>query len=263
MLSRTRKTSPRRLGVLAGLLAIAACAVLGQAPSPEPAAQRTAHWREDLRVLSAAFSAKGTVDLQQGITTRGQKDFEKLYPRFRADIEALDADIPRLTDGEIVLRLMKNVAGANVAHNLVQTPIGLGFFSRLPLAFLWYSDGLAVMAASSEYETALGSRVVRIGEKTPEQVLAELAPYIAHENDIWLRVNAPGLLRSRVVLEHAGLIDAEKDAEKQVVLTLQKPNGAVFRLKVKAADPRTNMISALDALHVPTPLSLSHPRQNY
>src|SRR5579863_1238183 len=144
MLNRTRKTGPRRVGVMGGLLTIAACAALGQ----EPAAERTAHWREDLQSLSTAISAKGTsVDLHRGIATRGQKDFEKLYPRFRTDIKALDADIPRLTDGEIVLRLMKIVASANVAHNLVQTPIGLGFFSRLPIAFVWYADGLAVMEA--------------------------------------------------------------------------------------------------------------------
>src|SRR6185369_1080849 len=121
------------------------------------------------------------VDFKRGISTRGQKDFEKLYPNFHADMQALESDIPQLSDGEIVLRLMKIIASANVAHNVVQTPIGLGFFSRLPLGVVWYSDGLAIMQASAEYEAALGTRVLRIGDKTPEQVLHELTPYIAHE----------------------------------------------------------------------------------
>lgn len=200
-----------------------------------------------------------SVDRERGISTRGQKDFDKLYPHFRTDIEALDADVPKRSGGEIVLRLMQIVAGANEAHNLVQTPIGLGFFSRLPLTFAWFADGLAVMSASAQYQAALGTRVARIGDKTPEQMLTELAPYIPHENDAWLRMNAPGLLRSRVVLEHFGLTDSAG----QVVLTLQRLDGAVFPLAVKTTDPRTKMLSALEALHAPPTLYQSHPQRYY
>jgi hypothetical protein len=120
----------------------------------------------------------------------GQKDFDKLYPTFRRDISGLESEIPRLSDPEIVLRLMKIVASANVAHNVVQTPLAFGFFPRLPLTFAWYSDGLAITGASEEYAAAIGTRVVKLGSKAPEQLTAELAPYIPHENDIWLREGA-------------------------------------------------------------------------
>lgn len=43
--------------------------------------ERTAHWHEDLRVLSTTLAG-------------GQKDFAKLYPRLQTDVEALEGDIP-------------------------------------------------------------------------------------------------------------------------------------------------------------------------
>jgi len=236
------------------------CAILLLALAAS-AQDRTEKWREDLRFLTEAYSAKGnTVDVQRGISTRGQKDFEKLYPNFRRDIGALESEIPKLSDAEIVLRLMKIVGGANVAHNVVQTPLEFGFFPRLPLTFTWYSDGLAITAASEEYAAAMGARVVKIGPKTPETLTAELAPYIPHENDVWLRQGAADLLRIRAILEHAGVADRDGT----VLLTLQKPDAAeAYTLTVKTGDPRAKLISASDALHIPAALFRSHPNQPY
>lgn len=124
---------------------------------------------------------------------------------------------------------MKMIASANVAHNAVQTPMGVGFSPRLPLTFYWYADGVAITSASEEYQAALHSRVLKFGEKTPEQVVSELAPYVAHENAAWLRQEALSLLRCKAVLEHLGLADSDG----QVTLTLEGPGGKSFPLKVK------------------------------
>jgi hypothetical protein len=226
------------------LVLLAASTAVAQSQPADSAADHAAHWREDLHVLSATLPAK-------------QKDFEKLYPRFPADIESLDHDIPKLADGEVVLRLMKIMASANVAHNQVQSPVDMGFSPRLPLTFAWYAEGLAVRTASAQYETAIGLRVLKIGDKTPEQALTELAPYISHENEVGLRTGSAGLLRTKAVLEHLGVTDSEG----QVALLLEKPDGTSFRLTVKgAAIPARNLIS-----HTPSPVPayLSHPEEQY
>src|ERR1051326_820448 len=145
-------------------------------------------------------------------------DFDKLYPHFQADIDALSGGIPQLSDGEIVLRLMRIIARAKVDHNQVDDPIALGFFARLPLTFEWFAEGLAVVNASKEYEAALGALVLKIGEKTPEQVLTDLTPYISHENDFGLRKRSPPLLRCRIILEEIGVVNSDG----LVALTLQR-----------------------------------------
>jgi C-terminal processing protease CtpA/Prc len=101
--------------------------------------------------------------------------------------------------------------------------------------------------------------VLKIGEKTPEQILSELAPYISHENQVWLRANAPGMLRPGAVLQHLGVMAPDG----QVILRLQKPGGAEFSLPVRPGDPRTKMVSLTEALNVPTPLFRTHPKQYY
>ena len=199
-----------------GLLGVV-CALAQEQTKPTSLspAEREARWREDLQFLVAGLSASGdTFDLHRGISTRGQKDFEKLYPKasFDAEIKALGSDISQLSDAEVVLRLMRLMASAHVAHNLVQIRPRKGFFARLPLTFSWFADGLAVTEASPDYSRALGTRVLKIGTMTPEQLLAAVTPYISHENDVWLRTQASSFIRWAGVLRHFGMIDADREA---------------------------------------------------
>src|SRR5207245_1640502 len=122
-----------------------------------------------------------------------------------------------------------------------------------------FPDGMVVTGASAEYPTAIGARVLTIGGMTPDQLLAEVAPYIPHENDRWLRQMVPEFIRPRAVLEHFGLTDPEG----RVVLSLEKPGGAPFTLTVTPIDPRTPRIAYTEALHVTTPLFRTHPGKLY
>jgi hypothetical protein len=208
------------------------------------------------------LSASGhTVDLQRGITTRGQIDFPKLYPTapLQAALETLDAEIPRVSDAEIVLQIMRLIASANIAHNTVYLPQDLGFRERLPLYFRWFSDGLAINAASPEYSSAIGAHVLNIGGRTPDQLLNELAPYISHENKIWLRQQSPQLLRTVAVLRHFGLTGKDGD----VSLSLQKGNDPPFTMSVKPGDPNPQRQSLAEVFRVSAPLFRSQPKAYY
>jgi hypothetical protein len=219
-----------------------------RAQTPPSAAEREAHWKEDLRFFAGELG-------------RGQKDFAKLYPpaKFDREMESLGSDIPRLADSEIVLRLMGLVASANVAHNSVTTN-AMGFFARLPVTLYWYPDGLAFIGASQQYSTAIGARVVRIGNMTPEELLAGVAPYISHENDVWLHEEASGFVTLRAVLQHFGLINPDG----VVSFTLQKPGGEPFTQLVGLANPtQVVKIPLTEALHVPVTLSASQPGKYY
>lgn len=236
------------------------CAALCQAPRPPAAKGRWERWLEDLHYLKAKFSAKGyAVDLSRGVTTRGQKDFRKLYPSFHADIDALSAEVPTLSEDEIVLRLMKIIASGRVAHNRVQIPARFGFSMRLPLTFTWYADSLVVSAASSNYEAALGMRLLQMGNKPVEEIVMELSPYVSRENDVWLRESVAGLLPYKAILEQAGVVDSQG----LVVLTLQRPDETMLALRVAMVDKAAKMNSVLDTRPVPVPLSRNRPNLNY
>jgi hypothetical protein len=104
---------------------------------------------------------------------------------------------------------MRAVASANVGHTNVYVPLGNHLFRKLgfvpiPLSMAWYSDGLAVVGGASQYKEHLGAHVMKIGAMTPEQVLAAVAPCIAHENETALRQQSPGLLQMWAVLRDRG-----------------------------------------------------------
>ena len=252
-------------GFAAGLLLPAIYAGAGQAPVSAGPSERDERWKQDLQVLRNALSPRGiSVDLKDlkrpvTLAAHGQKDFVKLYPNFDPDMEALEADFPKLDDSEIVLRLMKIMAGANVNHNAVQPSTSMGFYLRLPLQFGWYPDGLAIVAAPSDVPQALGTHVLKIGDQNPEEVLAELAPYVSHENDASLKESAVGFLRLQAMLKHLGLLNAQN----QVVLTLQKPGGEPFRLALQPGIPKTALVGVIEALHVRPSLARTRPDEYY
>ena len=103
-----------------------------------PSTGRDVAWLEDLDIFTREFAAR-------------QLDFAKLYPRaqFDAAIDEIRRDLPRTSDADVVLSLMRVVAGARVAHTLVRPPSsGRLAFRRLPLAVTWYGSDLAVTGAA-------------------------------------------------------------------------------------------------------------------
>src|SRR5262245_11610173 len=107
-------------------------------------------WREDLQFFAKEFGA-----------TPGQKDFSKLYPRFESDLDALQADLSRLNDGEITLRLMRLVASANVAHTTVRLPIPFASSRPFPLLLTCFPDVLASPAPAGDFPIPFGSPSLR------------------------------------------------------------------------------------------------------
>jgi hypothetical protein len=212
-------------------------------------ATREARWHEDLGVLGRDFPAR-------------QLDFEKLYPgdRFKVDLAAIERSVPQASDADVALALMRLVASAHVGHTTVRLPAGT--LHRLPIGLSWFSDGLGVVSASEAYRAALGLRVTRLGALTPETIEAAVAPYISFEHPAWLHQLSPA---SMVTVEILKQID-QLEGGDHLNVTLARPDGTSFVMAVKTADatvPPPTLITAADALHVPTALFRQHPEKNY
>jgi C-terminal processing protease CtpA/Prc len=73
-----------------------------------------------------------------------------------------------------------------------------------------------------------------------------VAPYIAYENDTWLKGQSPGYMQMVSILQQVGAVDSSGS----VRFTLAKPGGEPFTLTVKP-DPKEAQVSMFDALHLP------------
>jgi hypothetical protein len=134
-------------------------------------------------------------------------------------------------------------------------------FHRLPLNFYWYSDGLAVIAASKEYTNVLGARVVRIGTMTPEQVEAGVSPYFSYENETWLHQQSPIYMIVQEILRDL----KQTNADGTVDVTFAKADGIPFTLAIAPADWSANssLITAIDGLKLPAALYRKNSKANY
>ena len=151
------------------------------------------------------------------------------------------------------------MASAHIAHNQMEIPLGMGFLIRLPVDFYWFADGLAITGATAEYSNLLGARIRSIGGKTPEQFLADLAPYVSSENETWLRFKSIDLMPARGVLLHFGMIGADGKVPLQVETT----HGETLSVALPLALGNIPKIGIAEGLHVPPVLYRSHPNSWY
>jgi hypothetical protein len=201
---------------------------------------REGRWREDLDYFAKELPAR-------------HKDFFKLISRkqFSREVADLAGDIPQISDSEIVLRLMRLVASLGVGHSRVSWPSGALAFRVYPVEMQWFSDGLAVVAAAPEYREAIGSRVVRIGSQTPEQVEAMVSPYVSHDNKAGLKPDSPRFMVVEKLLENLNLADSEG----RLKLTLVKADRDPFAMEIVPAPAgQSRLVKACDALGLQPPL---------
>jgi hypothetical protein len=210
--------------------------------------ERLGWWIEDLDFFARTFP-----DVQV--------DFPKLYnpKKFRKEIDQLELAIPRISDSEIILRLMRLVATGKVAHIRIY-PQGKDLeFHPYPVRFFWYSDGPAVTNAEEKYKSGLGARVLRIGSMTPDQLESAVEPYLSHENQPWLHAVSPDFMLTREVAEHFGLAAPDGSIE----LSLVQPGGEPYQLRIAPSTTNIRWFSAAEALKAPVPLFHKRPEESY
>jgi hypothetical protein len=211
---------------------------------------REARWREDLEFFSTTLNS-------------GHKDFVKLASKesFKQELSKLKDGADHLSDSEIILRLMRQVASLGVAHATVDWRSDKFDFHFYPLRLRWFGDGLAVIGAAQSLREAVGARVVRIGSMTPEQVEAAVTPYIPHENQAWLHYQSPNFM----VLDEL-LVDLKIVPPKgRVEFTFERNDGKRFNLDVPRWPLRaqTNMVTVWDTQKIETPLYRKQPETAY
>jgi hypothetical protein len=174
-------------------------------------------WRKDLRSFAEQLP-KRHKNLYHAVS---KEQFERA-------VADLDAAIPALQDHEIIVRLQQIAALVGDGHTGVHLP---AYFKRYPLALFWFGDALRVIAASSNYEKALGARVIKIGVLGIDEVQARVNrcfPSAENENAWFVLAMGPSFLVVPEVLHALGVVP---DLGKALV-TLEDESGTQFTLEI-------------------------------
>src|SRR6185295_14748745 len=103
-------------------------------------------------------------------------------------------------------RIAKILASAHIGHNSSYP----GDPQALPLAFEWLDEGPVVTAATEDFKSAIGARLLKVGDLSPAAFLDAISPYISYETEGWRRLIASVFMRRRALLELLNLVQDGK-----------------------------------------------------
>ncbi|SEL32264.1 Tetratricopeptide repeat-containing protein [Stigmatella aurantiaca] len=176
---------------------------------------RVEGWRSDLALLAREAHRKG-FNVHRSVTRE----------QFDAKVRELHGAIPRLTDGQVILGLMKLMVFLDDGHTAVLNFGENPFFrSMLPMQFYWFDEGLFVISADPKHKELLGAQVLELDGRPALEVLEALTPYVNRDrgNPVWPKQRTPYMLRNLALLQAAGLIKSSG----QVTLTVRDLSGAM------------------------------------
>lgn len=177
------------------ILAVAACLVPGCAlPSlpPFPARTKTGRMRQDLNYMVDNL-ARLHIDAFHSIS----KD------AFLAAADKLDHDIDSLTDQQFAVRMKQLVVMIGDGHTTVIDSV---LFNRtLPLLFGQFSDGVFVVAASTEYADLIGTELIAVNDTGIEYVTPKIATVVSRDSEYSLYGDLAPLIAFPDLLTGLGL----------------------------------------------------------
>jgi tetratricopeptide (TPR) repeat protein len=183
----------------------------GVAPVRLPRVQA---WRADLEFLVAEAQR-----LHAGLEREAHAD------TFLAAAARLRRHISSWSDDRIRLELRALLAMLGDGHTDL-----FYAFSRLPLDFYLFSDGLFVIRATGSAQDLVGAQVLSLGALTAVRAMREVARFVPRDNDMGLRMRGPVFLGQPIVLQTIG---AARDTTG-VDLTIRDRSGRVRTVHVTA-----------------------------
>jgi hypothetical protein len=165
-------------------------------PSYEPVGAAAAGaWREDIAAFGRELAARHG-DVYHAVDSAA-------FARSLAD---LAERAPELARHELIVGLVRIAASIGDGHTSVPFLFDAAAGLRpVPLRFEHFEEGIFVRGAAPDFADLVGARLVGVGDASIEEVWETLAPLVARDNDIWLRVVIPTLVGFPELLHAVGL----------------------------------------------------------
>jgi hypothetical protein len=217
-------------------------------------------WREDLAFLRTAMPAHHANLFHAMSRTQ-----------FDSALNAIAGRLPTLARYQVIVELERLAALVGDGHTNVSPwrDTAIAFYT-LPVVFYWFSDGMAVRAATASHADVVGASVLAIGGVAIDSAIARVRPLIGRDNEMGVRAWAPVLLTMPEVLHAVGLATDPGRVELVVARNGQRMSvvlepAGLYPIATGETDrswmARPGWVDARD--HAPTPLWLSNPTDTY
>ncbi|MGD9967478.1 MAG: hypothetical protein AB7Q23_10120 [Hyphomonadaceae bacterium] len=120
--------------------------------------------------------------------------------QFAAFTSLLDESRPPDTVDDLTLVASRALASFDNAHTTLVRPV----MHRLPIRLHWTADALIVVKSRPEYAALLGRRIVSLGGRTPEEMLASMPLLVGGGTASWRRYRSEYFLSAPAALAFLG-----------------------------------------------------------
>ncbi len=181
---------------------------------------RVEGWRYDLQLLAREVKRLR----YQPFLNISEADFD-------STIRKIQDSMPRLTDMQIIIEMMKLLAKVRDGHTMIYAMFERPEFRRnLPIDLSFFEEGLFITAADKRFEDLLGAQVLKFGERSVEEVTRALEPIINRDNEQAVKVMGPMRMRNLPILHGLGLIPDPGN----IALTIVDQQGKTRRVSLTA-----------------------------
>ena len=172
-------------------------------------------WRYDLAFLAREIKRLAYAPF----AIQPEAEFDRAVAEF-------DAAIPGLTDAQILVGLMKLVRHLDDGHASIRWPEGDKELSRmLPVDLFLFAEGLHVIGVGPGLRAPAGRQGGQGRRTHLEEVMAALDPVMTRDNEHWLTLRFPVVVRYPAILDGLGLDHA---------LTVRLPDGTSEEVRLEA-----------------------------
>jgi tetratricopeptide (TPR) repeat protein len=218
-------------------------------------------WRTDLQFLTREIKRRGW----------------NLFPRtgteaqFDAQIKRISDAIPKLTDAQVAVEMMKLMRRVGDGHSglLGPTTARKEWLETVPVLFYMFEEGLFIIAADPKHKDLLGSQILKFGGRSVDEIVAAIQEVSSEDNKIWIKQVAPYRMRHLALLNAAGVLPnankvelnlrAMDGKERTVTLTTDLAQPNIWNVKPNPPE----WINLPQTLGTPVPLYLKNPSAPY
>lgn len=164
---------------------------------------------------------------------------------FAQQLHAMSENIDDMSDAEFYLGVRKAVAFAENGHTNVSYGPTYRNFNRSGIEAFWFSDGLYIVRALTSHADLIGTRIVEIEGRSPEQVSEALGNYTGGAEP-WKRLRGQYFLRSPELMHAASLAVSSDEINIKVLDDNGEKRHVILKAlpaaKEKASYARTSLI---------------------
>jgi hypothetical protein len=242
----TRWLRSRRLLVtVAAVVAIGAVIGIVVAASGSSLTKRDRNWQEDIAYLATQLPRVHVDGLTGGTT----------WARWNAAADRLKANVPQLTDGQIITGMARIVAQLHDDETLVEVPA----HPLYPFQTQWIGPGLYFIVLPAADKALLGGRILAVDGHPIAEVLAGIRATVDYEDAGVARGTESQLLENPTWLSYLGIVSSIRSAR----FTVRLPSGRVVYADIASYGADGGLPGKPRGITVPLPLYLQRNNQPY